>query len=121
MRPASTRTVAMSSPGIAAGSEAPDLRHFSGLLALVGAGKMGSALLQGWLRFGIDPSKVAVIEPAPSPDIFALRERGVRINPGAATLNDVAAIVVAVKPQVADDVLPGITPMISASTVVVSI
>ena len=111
----------MSSRDIASGGDAPDLRHFSGLLILVGAGKMGSALLQGWLRFGVDPSKVAVIEPAPSPDISALRERGVRINPGAATLRDVAAIVVAVKPQVADNVLSGIAPMISASTVVVSI
>ncbi len=111
----------MSSTGIVSSSEAPDLRHFSGLLALVGAGKMGSALLQGWLRFGIDPSKVAVLEPAPSPEISALRERGLRLNPGAATLGDVAAVVVAVKPQVADDVLPGVAPVISPSTVVVSI
>ena len=111
----------MNSPATASSSEAPDLRHFSGHLALVGAGKMGSALLQGWLRFGIDPAKLVVIEPAPSPETSALRARGVRLNPDTATLRDVAAIVVAVKPQVADDVLPGVAPMISASTVVVSI
>ena len=111
----------MSSPGIVSSSGEPDLRHFSGQLTLVGAGKMGSALLQGWLRFGIEASKVTVLEPAPAPEISALRERGVRLNPGAATLSDVAAIIVAVKPQVADEVLPGITSMISPSTVVVSI
>jgi pyrroline-5-carboxylate reductase len=111
----------MNSPATASSSEAPDLRRLSGHLALVGAGKMGRALLQGWLRFGVDPPKLVVIEPAPSPETSALRARGVRLNPDTATLRDVAAIVVAVKPQVANDVLPGIAPMISASTVVVSI
>ena len=44
-----------------------------------------------------------------------------RLNPDAATLRDAAAIVVAVKPQVAGDVLPRVAPMIAPSTVVVSI
>ena len=35
-----------------------DLRDFSGLLVLVGAGKMGGALLEGWLRLGLDPRKL---------------------------------------------------------------
>ena len=111
----------MSSPDTASRAEAPDLRNFSGLLTLVGAGKMGGALLQGWLRFGIDPAQLAVIEPAPSSEISALSKRGVRLNPDTATLRDAAAIVVAVKPQVAGDVLPRVAPMIAASTVVVSI
>src|ERR1700730_536937 len=119
--PPSTRTIAMSSPDTASRAEAPDLRNFSGLLTLVGAGKMGGALLQGWLRFGIDPAQLAVIEPAPSSEISALSKRGVRLNPDTATLRDVAAIVVAVKPQVAGDVLPRIAPMIAASTVVPSL
>jgi len=85
----------MNSSATASSSEAPDLRHLSGHLALVGAGKMGSALLQGWLRFGVDPAKLVVIEPAPSPETSALRARGVRLNPDTATLRDVAAIVVA--------------------------
>ena len=49
----------------------PDLSDFSGLLVLVGAGKMGSALLEGWLRFGLDPKRVAVLEPQPAPQIAA--------------------------------------------------
>ena len=53
----------MSSPDTASRAEAPDLRNFSGPLVLVGAGKMGGALLKGWLRFGIDPAQVAVLEP----------------------------------------------------------
>jgi pyrroline-5-carboxylate reductase len=82
---------------------------------------MGSALLQGWLRFGIDPAQLAVIEPAPAPEISALSKRGARLNPDASALADAAAMVIAVKPQVAADVLPRLAPMIGASTVVVSI
>jgi pyrroline-5-carboxylate reductase len=99
----------------------PQLRDFSGALVLVGAGKMGGALLEGWLRFGLDPSRVAVLEPHPSPQISALAQRGVRLNPPTRALTDVAAIVVAVKPQTAAEVLPALAPMIGASTVVVSI
>jgi pyrroline-5-carboxylate reductase len=101
--------------------ESPDLRNFSGLLVLVGAGKMGGAMLEGWLRFGLDPQNVAVIEPSPSPQISALAARGVRLNPDARALTDVAAVVIAVKPQVAAEVLPALTPMVAGSTVVVSI
>ena len=48
-------------------SATPDLRDFAGRLVLVGAGKMGSALLEGWLRFGLDAKKVAVLEPQIAP------------------------------------------------------
>ena len=99
----------------------PDLSDFSGLLVLVGAGKMGSALLEGWLRFGLDPKRVAVLEPQPTPHIASLTKAGVRLNPAARTLADAAAIVVAVKPQIAAEALPPLAPMVGATTVVVSI
>ena len=101
--------------------ESPDLRDLSGLLVLVGAGKMGSGLLDGWLRSGLDPAKVAVIEPNPAPQIAALADRGVRLNPEATTLTRVSAVVIAVKPQIADQVMAATAPMIGASTLVVSI
>ncbi len=93
-----------------------------GPLVLVGAGKMGGALLDGWLRSGLDPARIVVIEPQPAPPIAALADRGVRINPDLSGLGGaVAAIVVAVKPQVAADAVPAIAPLIGPSTVVVSI
>jgi len=101
--------------------ESPDLRDLSGFLVLVGAGKMGGALLDGWLRSGLDPAKVAVIEPNPAPQIAALADRGVRLNPEATTLTRVSAVVIAVKPQIADQVMAATAPMIGASTLVVSI
>ena len=102
-------------------SATPDLRDFSGHLVLVGAGKMGSALLEGWLRFGLDPKHIAVLEPQPSPQISTLVSRGLRLNPALRALGDVAAVVVAVKPQTAAEAIPPLKPMIGASTVVVSI
>ncbi len=98
-----------------------DLRDLPGQLVLVGAGKMGGALLEGWLRLGLAPAQVAVIEPKPSPNIAALAGRGGRLNPEPCELTDIAAIVIAVKPQIAAEVLPAIAPMIGKSTLVVSI
>ncbi len=102
-------------------ASSPDLRNLPGPLVLVGAGNMGGALLNGWLRSGLDPAKVAVVEPNPSPQISALADRGVRLNPEAAALGRVEAVVIAVKPQTADQVTAVIAPMIGASTLVVSI
>jgi pyrroline-5-carboxylate reductase len=99
----------------------PDLGDFSGLLVLVGAGKMGGALLEGWLRLGLDAKRVAVLEPQPAPQIANLANDGVRLNPDPRTLADVSALVVAIKPQIAAEALPPLGPMIGASTVVVSI
>jgi pyrroline-5-carboxylate reductase len=98
-----------------------DLHDLSGPIVLCGAGKMGGALLEGWLQAGLAPDKIAVIEPDPAPAVAGLAARGVRLNPDAATLKDATAIVLAVKPQIAAEALPALTPMIGPATVVVSI
>jgi pyrroline-5-carboxylate reductase len=92
-----------------------------GLLALVGAGKMGGAMLEGWLGLGLDPHNVAVIEPQPSDEIVALSRRGIALNPPAGAIGNIATVVLAVKPQVAADVLPRVAALTGAETVVVSI
>jgi pyrroline-5-carboxylate reductase len=101
--------------------EHPSLRDFSGLIVLAGAGKMGGALLDGWLRAGLDPARLAVIEPHPAPPMSALAARGVRLNPDPAALANATAIVVAVKPQIAGQVMPVLAPVAGAATLVVSI
>jgi pyrroline-5-carboxylate reductase len=102
-------------------SESPALRDIGGTILLVGAGKMGSALLQGWLALGLSPGGVAVIEPQPSDEITALAGRGLRLNPSPQSDRDIAAVVIAVKPQVAPAVMPTLVPFIATTTVVVSI
>jgi len=111
----------MSASATSATAERADLRHLSGSLVLVGAGKMGGALLDGWLRFGVPPTNVTVVEPHPSAQIAALGDRGVRLQSDAGGLADAAAVIIAVKPQIAADVLPAIAPLIASSTLVVSI
>jgi pyrroline-5-carboxylate reductase len=103
------------------GAPSADLRSFSGLLVLVGAGKMGGALLEGWLRLGLDPKNVAVLEPQPAPELSTLVQRGLTLNPDPKSLAGVAAMVIAVKPQAAAQAVPALASLISPSTVVVSI
>jgi pyrroline-5-carboxylate reductase len=95
--------------------------NLSGTIVLVGAGKMGSAMLDGWLALGLSPRNVAVLEPQPTPEVTALTARGLRLNPSAAAAGEIAAVVVAVKPQVAPEVMPALAPFVGAATVVVSI
>ena len=97
------------------------LAHLSRTILLVGAGKMGGAMLEGWLALGLDPQYAAVLEPQPSRELTALAGRGLRLNPAASAVGDTAAIIIAVKPQVASEVVPALAPYVGAGTVVVSI
>jgi pyrroline-5-carboxylate reductase len=97
------------------------LHDMSGRLVLVGAGKMGGALLEGWLGLGLPADHIVVLEPQPSPQIANLAARGIALNPPLQTLTDIAAIVIALKPQIAADILPALASLVSPSTVVVSI
>jgi pyrroline-5-carboxylate reductase len=94
------------------------LGHIGGL-ALVGAGKMGGAMLEGWLALGLKPSSVAIFDPQPSPEIGALAAKGVAINPGKGGPRSV--IVLAVKPQIAAGVMPGVAALADAQTLVLSV
>ena len=87
---------------------------------LAGAGKMGSALLDGWVARGLNPATVAVLEPKPSLQVARYGTLGLQLNPERTSIR-ADAIVVAVKPQVAPDVLPELAPLIGPATVVVSI
>ena len=101
-------------------SGAPSLASLSGTIVLVGAGKMGGAMLEGWLSLGLDPKSVIAIEPQPTPELTALIKRGLRLNPVAAMV-DAAALVIAVKPQVAPMVMLSAKSYVNSKTVVLSI
>jgi pyrroline-5-carboxylate reductase len=92
-------------------------------LVLLGAGKMGGALLSGWLANGLAPRLVEVRDPAPSAEILQLAAKGISIN---APVQEVAAkrpalVLLAVKPQSMGDVLPELAPLVSPDTVFLSI
>lgn len=85
-------------------------------LVLLGCGKMGSAMLAGWLKGGLPAASVWVMEPYPSD---WLKSQGVHLN---ATLPDDPAIVlVAVKPQMMAEALPGLSTLGGGDTLFLSI
>jgi pyrroline-5-carboxylate reductase len=91
----------------------------AGPLLLVGAGKMGGALLEGWLRQGLDPMHVFVRDPAPPAEVAALISRhGIET---AKLPAKPSTIVIAVKPQLVDATLATLRSHIGKGMVVLSI
>lgn len=94
----------------------------SGSLVLVGAGKMGGAMLEGWLAAGADPAQVIVFDPKPSAEIeMLLGKHRIRINPDIATVTNAEVVVIAVKPQIMEAVLPGVTPLRRSKPLILSV
>jgi len=95
------------------------LASFPGPLVLVGAGKMGQAMLEGWLAHGLAPRKLVVLEPQPARTLKALARRGLRLNPAKPL--PAATIVIAVKPQDAPKALLALHPYVGKPTLALSI
>ncbi len=93
-----------------------------GPLLLVGAGRMGSAMLEGWLARGLDPALTFVLEPNVPDSLRELSDsRGIHLNP---SLDDGPApdkMVLAVKPQMMDEVLSDVARFAKPDTLVISI
>ncbi|RMA41151.1 pyrroline-5-carboxylate reductase [Rhodophyticola porphyridii] len=85
-------------------------------LVMLGCGKMGSAMLEGWLAKGLPSDKVWVIDPHPSD---WLRARGVHLN--ADLPADPAIALVAVKPQMMEEALPQLARYGGGGTLVISV
>jgi pyrroline-5-carboxylate reductase len=91
-------------------------------LVLVGAGKMGAALLKGWLDHGLDRKAVIVVDPSPPADSAAfIAAAGVRDVPRPPEGVAASVIVLAVKPQIIADVMPSLRGLIDKETVTLSI
>jgi pyrroline-5-carboxylate reductase len=85
-------------------------------LVLLGCGKMGSAMLEGWLSRGLPPTSVWVVDPAPSD---WLQGAGVHLNVDLPLAP--AIVLVAVKPQMMADALPTLQQMGNGETLFVSV
>lgn len=78
-------------------------------LVLLGCGKMGSALLEGWLAGGLPPTAFTVLEPNPGDRLKALATEGLRLNQTLPAAPSVA--VLAVKPQMMGAALPALAAL----------
>ena len=68
-------------------------------VVLVGCGRLGSALVEGWLKFGpVTPGRLIVLTPSEKAAVEAARAQGARINPDPDALGEAGAVVLAVKP-----------------------
>lgn len=92
-------------------------------LVLVGAGKMGGAMLAGWLERGLSGGRVTVADPKVSDEIAALlASTGGRAVADIADLPAAPAVLIlAVKPQSMATVLPALAPKVGPETIVVSV
>ena len=85
-------------------------------LVLLGCGKMGGAMLKGWLDGGLAPSAVHVVDPHPADWLNAA---GVNVN--ADLPPDPAIVLVAVKPQMMGAALPTLKSYGNGATLFVSV
>lgn len=100
-------------------SQALDL--IEGTILLAGAGKMGSAMLNGWLNAGVPLSRIAVIEPHLSDELRQFVSLDLRVNPSVEEAGEIAAVVLAVKPQTFADAAPRLKEFCTPQTLVTSI
>jgi len=85
-------------------------------IVLLGCGKMGSALLAGWLRGRLPAHAAHVIEPSPSEWL-----QGTGVNLNGALPSDPAVVLVAVKPQMMGGALPVLARLGGGRTLFVSV
>ncbi len=85
-------------------------------LVLLGCGKMGSAMLAGWLKGGLPARSVWVIDPHPSD---WLKAQGVHLNDGLPTAP--AIVLIAVKPQMMAEALPSLKALGGGGTLFLTV
>ena len=77
-----------------------------GGLLLLGCGKMGSAMLRGWLGAGVRADAVTAIDPHPSDWLQSIESEGLQLNPTEPRRPKVC--ILAVKPQMMGEAAPTI-------------
>ena len=99
------------------------MNALAGPLLLVGSGKMGTALLRGWLDHGLAKNDVLVVDPAAAgnDDLTALDVNAVAGPDAIPRGGAFRAVIFAVKPQMMGDVLPAYRDVIAAGALVISI
>ncbi len=89
---------------------------------LVGAGRMGGAMIEGWRVAGpVSMDELIVRDPQPSPEALAAGEAGALLDPADADLARAATVILAVKPQLWREVVAGIEPFLAPEAVIVSV
>lgn len=96
--------------------------ELGGSLVLIGAGKMGGAMLEGWLKLGLDPRSVVIIDPNTQGETATQAAAlGARINPALPLEAPPAVILLAVKPQMLAAAADTLKALAGPQTLVISV
>ena len=91
-------------------------------VVLAGAGNMGGALLRGWVADGMAADNISILDPAPSLAMSEfLKNNDIAHHVDSSTVTQPDVLLVAVKPQMLDTVLPTLKSLVGPHTVVVSV
>ena len=91
-------------------------------IALVGCGRLGSAILEGWLKTGTVAARdLIILTPSDKPVAEAARGQGARVNPPLAALTGARTLVLAVKPAKWRDALGPLVESLGVEIVIVSV
>jgi len=91
-------------------------------ILLLGAGRMGGALIAGWSKAGaFQPSDLIIRDPSAGPEARAAEAAGARLNPPDDALKAARTVLLAVKPQVWREAAAAYAPLLAPDAVIVSI
>jgi len=92
-------------------------------LVILGCGKMGGALLDGWLAEGLPGAAIRIVEPMPSDALTrTAADHGIALSTGFEGIGDTPkAVLIAIKPQRMADILPTLATRFGTAPLYVSI
>ncbi len=91
-------------------------------ILMLGAGRMGGAMIEGWLAAGaFEGRELMIRDPNPGPAAQAAEQAGALLNPPEAELARASTVVLAVKPQLWREAAAETAAWLGASAVIVSI
>jgi pyrroline-5-carboxylate reductase len=94
----------------------------AGTVALIGCGRLGSAILEGWLKTGsVAPRDLVILTPSDKPAAEAARVAGARVNPPLAALTGADTLVLAVKPAKWREALGPLAAALNPEAMIVSV
>src|SRR5258705_7010689 len=91
-------------------------------ILLIGAGRMGGALLAGWQRAdAFSGADLIIKEPQTSVGLMEAEAEGAMVNPAEGEYRRARTVVLAVKPQVWREIAAEVAPLLDPDAIIVSI
>ncbi|MDP3634104.1 pyrroline-5-carboxylate reductase [Phenylobacterium sp.] len=91
-------------------------------ILILGAGRMGGALIQGWRRAGVfAPADLILRDPHPTELAQVVARDGARLNPADPALVEAQTVLLAVKPQLWRETAAEVASLLHPEAVIVSV